>query len=200
MINKPAKTVSEINGYSRNRWSPRAFDVNKQVSKEQIVALCEAAQWSPSSYNDQPWRFIVCDRFSDENSYIKLLSCLGEWNQNWAKTAPILIAVVASNTFSKTGKENRWGQYDSGAAAMSLCLEANHQGLSAHQMGGFDANLLAEKFEIPANHTPMAVIAVGYQAVIDVIDESFHEAEKAERKRNPLGDMFFLSKWGNGII
>ncbi len=200
MIDKPATTNYNINEFARFRWSPRSFDINKQVSHDQVMSLCEAARWSPSCVNDQPWRFIICDKYNDAAAYSDLLSCLDERNQLWAQTAPILISVIASDTFSRGGQENRWGQYDTGAAAMSICLEAKHQGLMAHQMGGFDANKIIEKLAVPQGFTPMSVIAVGYHADISVIDESFHKQEMSQRTRKDFNDTFFSSRFGKGII
>ncbi len=199
MIEKPAQTSIEINELSKKRWSPRSYDANRPVSRQQILSLCEAARWAPSCYNDQPWKFIICDKFTNKDAYDKLFSCLVELNQGWAVNAPVLIAVVATNNFSFNGKENRWAQYDCGAAAVTLAYEAVNQGLVIHQMGGFDAEKLMKEFSIPDDHTPMAVIAVGYQSEIEKLSEQYQKTEKAERSRRPLNENFYLSDWGKGI-
>jgi nitroreductase len=199
MIKKQAITDLPINDLSKNRWSPRAFDPNRPVSHNQLLTLAEAARWTQSCYNEQPWRFIICDRNTDIEAYNKLLGCLVEFNQAWASNAPVLIAVISYTKFSMNGDYNRWSQYDCGAAAASLCYEAVHQGLVAHQMGGFDEKKLAKEFDLPPDHIPMAVIAVGYQGELADLKEQFHESELAERKRRPLQEDFFLSSWGNGI-
>ncbi len=199
MLEKQAKTSVEINPILKKRWSPRAFESSKQVSREQIIALAEAARWSPSCYNDQAWRVLICDKFTAPDAWNKLFDCLGEWNQRWAKNAPILIAMLASEKFSKNGNVNRWASYDTGAAAMSLCIEAVAQGLAAHQMGGFDEAKLNNTFNIGADFIPMSIIAVGYQAEHTVLDEDFHKAELAERERFVLGNNFFLSDWGKSL-
>lgn len=199
-MDKPAQTSIEINELSTKRWSPRSFDGNRQVSREQILALCEAARWAPSCYNDQPWKFIICDKFADKEAYDKLFSCLVEFNQGWAVNAPVLIAIVATNKFSFNGEENRWASYDCGAAAASMTYEAVRQGLVTHQMGGFDAEKLIKEFSIPDNHTPMAVIAVGYQGELDSLPEQYRKTEIAERNRRPLNENFYFSSWGKAIV
>ncbi|MCX8054552.1 MAG: nitroreductase family protein [Ignavibacteria bacterium] len=199
MIEKPAQTSVEINELSRKRWSPRSFDANRPVSRQQIIALCEAARWAPSCYNDQPWKFIICDKFTNKEAYDKLFNCLVEFNQGWAVNAPVLIAVIAANKLSFNGEENRWSGYDCGAAAATIAYEAVRQGLVTHQMGGFDTEKLMKEFSVPENHTPMAVIAVGYQGSPDSLSEQYQNTEKAERSRRPLGENFYMSEWGKAI-
>jgi len=199
MSKKNAVTSVEINTIAKHRWSPRAFEAGRQVEKKQLIALAEAARWSPSCYNDQAWRVLICDKFSDISAWEKMLSCLGEWNQRWANNAPVLIAMLASEKFSMNGKENRWAQYDTGAAALSICFEAEHQGLSSHQMGGFDEKKLLNVFNIEGDFTPMTVIAIGYLADYSVLEEDFHKAELADRERFPMANNFYLSSWGSPI-
>ena len=196
MFDKKAKTSVPINALIAGRWSGRAFDSMRPVTPEQITALCEAARWAPSCYGDQPWRFIICDRNTDESAWNKALSCLSAGNQRWAKDAPVLILVIADSILSRTGKNNRWGQYDSGAAAMNICIQATDLGLMVHQMGGFDSDQAVKQFLIPDRFTPMSVMAVGYQLSLDKIRGEIRERETAERARHPLGNSFFAGEWG----
>ncbi len=162
--------------------------------------MCEAARWAPSCFNDQPYRFIIWDKYLDEKNYNRAFNCLVEWNQKWVRTAPVLIAVLADNKFRHNGKPNRWTQFDSGAAAQNLYLQAVDLGLMAHPMGGFDIDKLKSEFNIPDNFTPMAMIAVGYQSDnIDVLEDIHKELELKERERLPLGDNFFFSEWNEPI-
>lgn len=193
---KLAQTLVPIHDVLAHRWSCRAFDRNKAVSREQIVALLEAARWAPSCFGDQPWRFLVWDRNSDEAAWQEAFDCLVEWNQNWVKNAPVLILATANTIFSKNGKPNHYGQYDTGAAAVSLCHQAVALGLMAHQMGGYDADKARLAFNIPEQFTCMAMIAVGYQAAPDVLEGELKELELAARARNPLEAHFFEGSWG----
>lgn len=172
------------------RYSGRAMDPSRSVTKAQIRSLIEAARWAPSCYNDQPWSYIFCDRTTDPVGYNKALQGLVEFNQNWAKNAPLLIIAIAGSQFHKSEQPNRWAQYDTGAASMSISVQAASMGLMAHSMGGFDDQKLIKELQIPTGYTPMAVIAVGY--------EDKNDASVAS-ERLPIQQNFFKGKWGNAF-
>ncbi len=199
MLAKPATPSTPIHDLITQRWSPRAFDANKQISRSQVLALLEAARWAPSCFGNEPWRYIVWDRARDPASWQKAFDCLAESNQAWVKNTPLLIVAGADPHFRHNGKDNRWAQYDTGAASMSICLQAVALGLAAHQMGGFDAQKLHHAFAIPDNITLIAMIAVGYQAAPDILEGEVRESETAPRKRQPLGSVFFEGAWGKAI-
>jgi nitroreductase len=199
MENKKARTRYKINEIIAKRWSPRSFDATKEVSKEDLLSICEAARWAPSSVNEQPWNYIIWDKFKDKENYNKAFSCLNEWNQKWAKNAPVLIGVFAYNLFSQNNNNNRWALYDTGAATMSMLLQATELGLVSHQMGGYDANKLLQEFEITDDYTSISVIALGYQAEADILEEPFRERESAERIRKDLRENFYFSTWKNPV-
>ena len=194
MTQMRSNAAAEIHPILANRWSPRAFAVDKPVGRETLLACLEAARWAPSCFGDEPWRFIVFDKANDKAGWDKMLSCLAAKNQEWAKNAPVLLLACAATLF-RNGKPNRWGEYDTGQAAISLCLQAEAQGLASHQMGGFDSDAARKAFAIPDDATPMAAIAIGYQASADNLDEGFRKAELAERQRQPLGSNFFAGAW-----
>ena len=196
MQHKPANTREKIHELIQNRWSPRAFDPNKPVNHDDLLALLEAARWAASCFNDQPWRFVVGNKAMDESAWQRAFETLVEKNRRWAKNAPLLILSVAMGHFNHNGQPNRWAMYDPGAASTSLCLQATALGLSVHQMGGFDADLAREVFKIPANCQPMAMMAVGYQADVDVLAEDFKATELAERTRIALDERFYAGLWG----
>ncbi len=199
MQNKPATTSVEIHNLIEKRWSPRAFDPDKLVDHDDLLALLEAARWAPSSSNDQTWRFVVCDKATDESGWKNALAVVVEKNRLWAKNAPVLILAVAMENFNHNGQPNRWAMYDTGAASLSLCLQATALGLVVHQMGGFDAEKAREVFNLPGDCKPMAMLAVGYQADVDVLDDTFKEAELATRSRIALNERFYAGQWGKGI-
>jgi len=198
MIN-PAITQVSIDATIANRWSGRAYDAAKTVSHEQVLALLEAARWAPSCFGDQPWRFIVWNKASNPQAWQQAFDCIVPGNQAWVKDAPLLVLVCADTLFGHNQKPNRWAQYDTGAAAENLCLQASSMGLMAHQMGGFDAGLASEKFGIPAQYTAMAMISVGYQAEISTLTGDVLTRETAERARKPLSELFFDAAWGQGV-
>lgn len=196
MISKPAISQQPIHDIIQNRWSPRAFDAQRPISEHQVISLLEAARWAPSCMNEQPWRFVVCNKNQDQNSWQHLLACLAEKNQQWAQHAPLLILCVAMDQFSQNDKANRWAAYDTGAASLSLCLQATAMGLVSHQMGGFDADACRQQLNLPENCTPMSVIAIGYQAEAEQLDEEFKQRELAERSRAELNQRAYFGRWG----
>ena len=196
---KLAITQVPINETIANRWSGRAYDAERLVTREQIIALLEAARWAPSCFGDQPWRFIFWDKSTDEQAWKQALDCIVPGNQSWAKDAQVLILVCANSVFDHNGQPNRWAQYDTGAAAENICLQAAHAGLMAHQMGGFDVDQAREKFKIPAEFTLMAMISVGYAADIANVTGEALARETAARKRKPLSEMFFEASWAKPI-
>lgn len=198
-MQKPAVTQEPINEVIANRWSGRAYDASKPVSKAQIISLCEAARWAPSCFGDEPWRFIVWNKHTDEKSWQKAFECLVPGNQEWVKNAPVLLLSCADTLLRKNQKPNRFGQYDTGAAAENLCLQAQDLGLMAHQMGGFDVEATRAAFEIPEQFTLMAMIAVGYAADIKTVTGDALARETAERQRKPLAELFFDSAWEKSI-
>jgi nitroreductase len=199
MSNKTANTTVPIDPLIAQRWSPRAFDVTQPVDEKTVLSLLEAARWAPSCFGDEPWRFVVSNRSTDETAWEKMLGCLAEKNQLWAKHAPVLMLVCSVPTFSHNGSANRWSQYDTGAASENICLQAASLGLAAHQMGGFDPDKARAAFGIPNEVELMAVIAAGHPGAMDELHEDFQAMENAARARKPLGDGFFNGAWGKPV-
>ncbi|MFA5984941.1 MAG: nitroreductase family protein [Methylococcaceae bacterium] len=197
MPQKPAQTQVAINDLMKQRWSTRAFDPVKPISNNDLLALLEAARWAPSSFNDQPWRFIVFNKTVDPVAWQQAQSTLIEKNRQWAKNAPVLILASAMANFGHNGQANPSSQYDTGAASVSLCLQAAALGLVSHQMGGFDKAKAKDLFKLPNECQPIAMIAVGYQAELAILDDEFKAAEIAPRSRAQIGDRFFAGCWNN---
>jgi nitroreductase len=198
-MKNPAVTQAPINETIANRWSGRAFDATKAVSKEQILSLCEAARWAPSCFGDQPWRFMVWDKNSNVDAWQKAFDCLVPGNQEWVKNAPVLLLVCADTLFGHNQKPNRWAQYDTGAAAENLCLQAADLGLMTHQMGGFNLDATREAFAIPEQFTLMAMVAIGYSGDANQLSDDLKARELTVRKRKQLADLFFDSAWNKPI-
>jgi nitroreductase len=199
MPRKPAITQVPIHDLIAQRWSTVAFAAQRPVSRAQLLALLESARWAPSCYGDQPWRYIVWDRFADAAAWERALSCLTPANQEWARHAPILMLSLSADVFRANGKPNRWAQHDTGAASENLCLQATALGLKAHQMGGFDADKARTLFGIPEDYTAMAMIAVGYQGTSEGLNDKLREREAAPRGRRPLEESFFAGVWGRAV-
>ncbi|MCE3001017.1 MAG: nitroreductase family protein [Betaproteobacteria bacterium] len=197
MKDRRALTAVTINELAARRWSPRAYDGERPVSHQHITALIEAARWAPSCFGAEPWRFLVWNRADDAAGWQAAFDCLSPSNHKWAHRAPLLMLACAATHFEHNGQPNRWAQYDTGMAALSLSLEAVAQGLVAHQMGGFDIAKVRAAFSIPEDFTPMAMVAVGYQAEADTIaDEETRQKELKPRARKPVGERFYRGRWG----
>lgn len=199
MLEKPIDTTRPIHDLLVQRWSGVAYDPDRDIDKDTRLALAEAARWSPSCFGDQPWRFIFCHRRENPDAWDNAFQCLAEANQTWNRNVPLLILTCHDTRFVRNDKPNGYGAYDSGAAAMSICLEATRHGLMTHQMAGFDPERARELFRIPERYVPKAMMAVGYQLPADRIPEQFRERESTARQRRPLGESFFDGSWGEPL-
>jgi len=193
-MQKPAPAQHPIHDLLRQRWSPRAFS-EKPVSADVLRSLFEAARWAPSSNNEQPWAFLVATK-DDPQNHAKMLSSLVEFNQNWAKHAPVLAIAVSQMAFERTGKPNRNAFYDTGAAVADLSLEATSRGLFVHQMAGFDPHKAIELFEIPSGWEPIAAFVIGYPGDPESLPETLHQRELAPRERKSLANFVMADSWG----
>jgi len=149
----------------RNRYSPRSFS-DEIIDNKTVHSLFEAARWSPSSMNEQPWRFIVSTK-DDPDNFRKMLSVLNDTNREWAKNAYLLILIVTRLQNSKNNQLNRFALYDAGQTAAWLTMQASHMGLFVRQMGGFNADRAREIFEIPEEFITVTVMAEGYKGNIN---------------------------------
>jgi nitroreductase len=199
-IPKPATTQQPIHDIIANRWSGRAYDASKPVSKEQIISLLEAARWAPSCFGDEPWRYVVCNKADNMQAWQAAFDCLVPGNQGWAVNAPVLLLICADTVFRANGKPNKWAPYDTGAATENLCLQAAASGLMAHQMGGFDADKARASFKVPERYQILPMVTVGYQAPADTLSDEVKERELAARNRQPLGELFFDGAWEKPIV
>jgi nitroreductase len=192
MTTKHAVTDHPIHALLRERWSPRAFD-SAPLTPDQIRPLLEAARWSPSGGNGQPWRFIVAPRGSE--TFDKVVGTLNEGNVVWAQHAPLLLVAVAQ-TVRDNGQPSPVALYDLGQAVAHLSVQAVAAGLWTHQMGGFSKDNLREAFAIPEGFQPVTVTAIGRLGDIDRLDPGLRERELAPRSRKPLAEIAFGDTWG----
>lgn len=182
-MSKTAVTEVPLHPLLAHRWSPRGFDAGHDVAPGQVTALLEAARWSPSANNSQPWRFLVATR--GEQAYADLFALLSPGNQKWAGAAGALI-LVAAETVDAEGGARPFAHYDTGQAVANLVAQAGHEGLAVHQMGGFDRDGAADRFGLPAGTQPVVVLAVGRHDPAAPLAEPFSTRERAPRTRLPL--------------
>ena len=192
-MNKENVTPENVYKLIEKRYSPVTFS-NQNVEEEKLFQLFEAARWAPSSFNDQPWSFIYGVKGKDE-IYNKLFDCLLEPNQMWAKYAPVLMLSIANMISPTTQKENPYAFHDTGMAVSNLLMQATSMDLYAHQMGGYSKEQAIESLKIPKTHSPVAMIAIGYQGNDEDFPEEIQQKNNQERTRKLLKDFVFNSEF-----
>ena len=186
-IQNNRQTEIQIDPMFTDRWSPRSF-LSDPIPEETILGLFEAARWTPSCYNEQPWFFLYTTKNSED--YPKFLSLLVDTNQQWAKSAPVLLFVLTANNFTKSGKPNNWAQFDAGSAWMSLAFQARKAGLYAHGMAGFHNDEAYKVLNVNKNkYTILAAVAVGKRGKPDDLPDNFRNMEQPNNRKS-LKDCF----------
>ena len=175
----------KINSIILNRWSPRSM-TGEELDNDTLMSLFEAARWAPSSFNNQPWRFIYAKR--NTKYWDKIFDLLVESNKVWAKNAGILIVVISNKNFEYNGKFSITHQYDAGAAWENLALEATSRGLIAHGMQGFDYQKARDRLEIPEDFDVMAMIAIGKKGPKENLPPNLQQKENPN-DRKPLNEI-----------
>ena len=172
------------------RWSPRAFD-GQPLSEARMRSLFEAARWAPSAYNFQPWRF--CYALAGTPHFEDFVALLVPANQAWARHAGALVAVLSQSTRTAAdGAEQPFPShaFDTGAAWMSLAMQAYGMGLATHAMGGFDAERARRYLRLPANVAIHAFVAIGQRGDASALPEALQAREQAS-DRNPQAGWVF---------
>jgi nitroreductase len=195
MADKIAKPDHPILDVLSKRWSPYAF-ADKPVPAADLCSLFEAARWAPSSYNEQPWTYIVATKDQPEE-FAKLLSCLVEGNQLWAKAAPVLALGVVTHKFKMNGKDNRAAVHDLGLASSDLVTEATARGLHVHQMIGILPEKARELYQIPEGSEAWTSLAIGYLGDSSKLPDALRPRDLSPRQRKPLHEFVFTGKWGS---
>jgi len=183
---KKAKTIFPVLELLRERWSPRSFAPDP-ISEIQMNTLLEAASWSFSASNLQPWYYYYSHRGT--SGFDTMLSCLAPGNQVWAKNAAVLMVSLAKK-YREPGKPNIWSKHDLGAANMSLVLQAQSMNIHGHLMAGFDSGKIVETIGIDASaYEPVACIALGYRGDPEKLDSPLRERELEVRTRKPITEI-----------
>lgn len=190
---KTAQTELDILPAIKHRWSPRAYQ-DKEVPASALQQIMEAGRWAASSTNEQPWRILLASRHTHPAEWEKLFGCMVEWNQNWAKVAPVL-GVICGKIHFPSGKENRHSMYDCGQFMAFAALEATQLGLQLHQMGGFSREPVRAGFGVPEEYMPYTFFAIGYPGDPAMLEDEYREDELKPRSRRPLSELIFTEGW-----
>jgi nitroreductase len=189
---KHAHPEHPIHELISKRWSPYGFD-HRPVRGEDLRALFEAARWAPSSYNAQPWRFIVARR--GERGFERILGCLLEGNQAWARHAPVLALGLVRSRFVHNDQPNAAAEHDLGLAAAHLSFEATARGISVHQMIGIQSARIREEFSVPDDFRPLTAMAIGYPGAAAELGEALRARDATARERRTLEQFVFGDNW-----
>ena len=184
---KVADTDYPIHKILRERWSPRSFS-DKSIDPELINQLFEAARWAPSSYNEQPWRFITARR-EEEDAFEKLSQVMNDFNRGWAAEAPVLALGLTKTSFDLNDRPNPHAGHDLGQAIAHLTFEATRHDLYVHQMAGILPEKAQELYDISDEVKPMTMFAIGYKGEPETLNEKLEKQETAPRSRKPLDEI-----------
>ena len=187
---KLAATDHPVHELVRARWSPYGFCA-QPVAHEVLRSLFEAALWAPSSFNEQPWRYILATQDAPGDFQREGYDISG-----WSKAAPVLALGVATLTFTRNGKPNKVAHHDLGLAAGNLLVEATARNLLVHQMGGILPERARELYAIPEDAEALTALAIGYVGAPEDLPEDLAERDRAPRTRKPLGEFVFGGRWG----
>lgn len=168
-----------------DRWSPRSFK-NDAVTDEQLAALFEAARWAPSWMNNQPWLFVYETDGPDRQG---ILDTFMEFNRGWASKAPVVGLVLARTELE--GFMGRTRDFDTGAAMMSMTLQATVLGLSMHLLGGIEVDAAHELTGTSPDDTiVLCGFALGHRGDPALLDEKQQEKEQPS-DRKPVSEFAF---------
>lgn len=198
MSQKTATTDHPVMSVIAERWSPYAFG-DRAVSNEDLRSLFEAARWAASSYNEQPWSYIVATK-EDADAHARLLSVLVEANQEWAQAAPVLAIGVATKNFKRNDKPNKAAFHDLGQASAHIALEAMNRGLLVHQMIGIEPQKAHELYALPDDAEALTALAIGYAAAPGDAPEKLAERDAGTRSRKPLSEFVFSGRFGSAAV
>lgn len=187
--NNPANTGFPVSDLIQNRWSPLAFS-NDPIGEDVVSSLLEAARWAPSSFNEQPWSYVV--GYKGDETHAKLSDCLAEGNA-WAKEVPVLMLSVSKSFFDHKHRPNRHSMHDTGMASALLVLQATAMDLASHQMAGFDLERARAHFSISEDYEPGSMIAIGKMGERSLLADDLREREEAPRQRKNFEDMLWNS-------
>ncbi|MHC1706769.1 MAG: nitroreductase family protein [Bacteroidales bacterium] len=192
-MNKDALNIYPLHPLLKKRWSPRAYN-DREIELWKLQSVFEAARWSPSGANQQPWRFIV--GFKGDETFTAIFNTLDEYNQVWANNAPVMVLTIGRNVLNAKDVANVNYRYDLGQSVAHLSIQATELGLYVHQMGGFNTDAARTAFNIPDQYDPATVFVLGYMGEIGVLDEYNQKREVMPRERMAFDEFIFTGTFG----
>ena len=194
MSHKPAPVDVPILDCLKDRWSPVVFEP-RPLDTVAVRTLFEAARWAASSFNEQPWRFIVISR--EDPGFSAAVDCLLEVNQTWARDVSLLVFTVVARQLARNGTPNRCAEHDLGLAVGNLSAQATALGLHVHQMGGVNLSKVRQTYQVPEGFDPVTAIAIGHAGSTQAADPDLAARDLAPRSRRSIEETVFGSEgWG----
>ena len=178
------------------RWSPRAFS-EKAIPLETIKTILKDAGKAPSSYNEQPWSFIV--GIKGEPSYDRVAKAMNEFNAKWASKAPVIILTFAKKEFARNASPNRHAWHDLGAFVAFLSLRAMEEDIYVHQMAGILPDEVYDTFDVPKEYEVVTAIAMGYLGDKSELPDNLQSSESPSSSRMELEEFVFSEDWGQSL-
>jgi nitroreductase len=179
-VKKARKNPYKINPLILDRWSPRSM-TGEEMTDSELMALFEAARWAPSSYNNQPWRFLYAKKNSA--SWPLFFDLMIDFNKGWVKNAAVIVLAISRKNFEHNQKPSPTHSFDTGAAWMALALEGASRGLVVHGMEGFDFEKAKKDLNVPDDHQVEALVAIGKRAPANLLSEDLQKKEAPSSRK-----------------
>ncbi len=190
-MQKTAITAAPVLPVIAERWSPRAFDENYEISKHDLLSILEAGRWAPSANNAQPWRFSVAVK--GDSLFDPIRSGFSGWNQQWSARSSAIIVISVKNQ-QPDGAPYPIALFDAGLAAQNMMLQTQELGLAAHPISGFDPAAIHSTLELADDLTVLAALVIGKRAAADTLEGPAYEREISTRVRHDLDDIVLHGK------
>lgn len=138
------------------RRAVRSYE-DRDVSKEKLERVLNAARMAPSARNEQDWKFVVV---RDGDVKEKVYRAAGR--QSFIREAPVVIAGVSTNPDYVMSCEVPAGIVDLSIALDHITLKATEEGLGTCWVGAFDQEKAKEALDVPEENKIVALMPLGY--------------------------------------
>ncbi|KEQ56060.1 putative NADH nitroreductase YdgI protein [Marine Group I thaumarchaeote SCGC AAA799-E16] len=166
----------------------KKFDPNHKMSPEEVKKLMEHVILSPTSYNQQNWRFIyvtdqdVKEKVSEaargqaqpKDGSLVVVLCgdmtawktepLRYWKNHPTEKQEMVKASLERKYSTDTQAQRDEAIRSCGMAAQTIMLAARDMGLDSCPMVGFEYDELAKVINLPENHLIVMMVVVGKKA------------------------------------
>ena len=160
--------------------------------------MANAAQLSPSCFNNQPWNYI----FTYESVKLKhLFEALSKGNE-WATQASMIITVCVKKEDDCIIHDREYYLFDAGLSSAFLILQATNMDLVAHPIAGYSPKKVREILHIPNDFMVITLIIIGAHSptLSPLLSEKQQKDEIKRPARKPLKTIIHHQLFTNGEI